>query len=62
MSEATSPPQKESPKLDELAHKALVENYGQNANRRYVGYFFSQSLKQLMECVRDPERIQELHG
>jgi len=62
MSEAQSASAQESLELEEAAHRALIEEHGQNANRRYVGYFFSQSLKQLMEYVRDPERVQQLYG
>lgn len=48
--------------LTDLAHEALIEEYGQSQDRRYVGYFKSQSLKRVLAKLDSPERVQEVAG
>jgi hypothetical protein len=54
--------QDDRPELEDLAHKTLVELHGQSQDRKYVGYFKSQSLKKMIEKLGDPQMLQEVRG
>lgn len=61
MSLETDPPALDTESLSQAGYEALVDTYGASQERRVVGYFRSQALRNLMEFV-DPEDVIEVQG
>lgn len=47
--------------IPELVHETLVDKYGESQETRSRGYFYSQSLKKLLNYV-EPENVHALHA